>query len=444
MASIKIVLRKNMMKKDGTTPLALRISENYKTNYKWLGQYVFEKDWDKVAGKAKRTHPNHKKLNNFLMKKLTEANDLYFDSKDESITPKQAKQKLRGPDGSKSFFTVAGERITSKHDRGTFSVAKSELSILYNIEEFLTLKSTLPKNEIIEAIKQRRKDRVSRARKSEYSFIDGINYFKKNTTLKFRDIDQAFLERYKTFCSAYLNQKTRTISNQLIFIRTLFNIAIKDGIVASKFYPFAGEKEKIRIGSGNKIGLTTNEIERVESLQLEPQSSIWHTHNVWLIAFYFAGIRISDIVKLKWSDFKDNRLYYVMNKNEKPLSLKIPDKANVILNFYKKSQKENSGYVFPFLKDVNDKNAEDIFRKTRNATKLFNKYLKRIAKECDIDKNLSNHIARHSFGNIAGDRIHPLMLQKLYRHSDLKTTLNYQANFIHKDADDALDSVINF
>jgi integrase len=442
MASIKIVLRKNMMKKDGTIPLAIRISENYKTNYKWLGQYIFEKDWDKVSGMAKRTHPNHKKLNNFLMKKLIEVNDLYFETKDESITPKQAKQKLKGPGGSKSFFTVAAERVKSKHDRGTFSVAKSELSILYNIEEFLNLKTSLSTKEIIAGIKQKRRNRVSKSRKGEYSFLDGINHFKKNKTLKFRDIDQAFLERYKTFCSAYLNQKTRTISNQLIFIRTLFNIAIKDGIVASKFYPFAGEKEKIRIGSGNKIGLTVEEIEKIESLELEPQSSIWHTHNIWLISFYFAGIRISDVIKLRWTDFKDNRLYYVMNKNEKPLSLKIPDKASIILNYYKTHKQENGGYVFPFLKDTN--NAEDVFRKTRNATKLFNKYLRRIADECDIDKNLSNHIARHSFGNIAGDRIHPLMLQKLYRHSDLKTTLNYQANFIHRDADDALDSVINF
>lgn len=48
MASVKIVLRKNMKKKDGTIPLALRISENYKTNYVWLGQYVFEKDWDDI------------------------------------------------------------------------------------------------------------------------------------------------------------------------------------------------------------------------------------------------------------------------------------------------------------------------------------------------------------------------------------------------------------
>ena len=141
-----------------------------------------------------------------------------------------------------------------------------------------------------------------------------------------------------------------------------------------------------------------------------------------MIAFYFAGIRISDIVNLKWSDFKDNRLFYVMSKNKKPLSLKVPDKATAILDLYKEDSKMNNGYVFPFLQNVDCKNTEEIFVKTRNATKLFNKYLKRIASICGIEKNLSNHIARHSFGNIAGDKIHPIMLQKLYRHSDIKTT----------------------
>jgi len=108
MASIKVVLRKNMMKKDGTIPLALRISENYKTNYKWLGQYVLEKDWDKVVGKVKRTHPNYRKLNNFLMKKLTEANDVYFDSKDESITPKvnMIEELFRWPNQSFQFYII--------------------------------------------------------------------------------------------------------------------------------------------------------------------------------------------------------------------------------------------------------------------------------------------------------------------------------------------------
>ena len=34
------------------------------------------------------------------------------------------------------------------------------------------------------------------------------------------------------------------------------------------------------------------------------------------------------------------------------------------------------------------------------------------------------------------------MLQKLYRHSDITTTINYQQSFINKDTDDALALVI--
>jgi len=443
MASIKIVRRKNKQKKDGTAPLALRISKDYKTNYSFLGQYVLAKDWDEVQGKVKRSHPNSTRLNNFLMKNLTEAQDVVFETNNK-ISTNEIKNKVKGKGHQKSFFQVAAERVKMKYERETFSVARAELSILYNIEEFFKLKNSYDREKIIDEIKQRRKDRVSKGRKGEYSILDSLRDFKKKNNFYFEDINTAFLDKYKTFCMVYLGQKTRTITNQLIFIRTLFNIAIKDGVVDAKYYPFSGEKEKIRIGSGHKIGLTENEVERIEALELERGSSIWHTHNVWLVAFYFAGIRISDIVQLKWSDFRDGRLLYVMNKNEKPLSLKTPDKAALILDEYKKERKLNNGYVFPFLRNVNPSDAKDIFLKTRNATKLFNKYLKRIAQRCDIEKNLSNHIARHTFGNIAGDKIHPLMLQKLYRHSDLKTTLNYQANFIHKSADDALDKVINF
>ncbi|TYQ00222.1 site-specific recombinase XerD [Tenacibaculum adriaticum] len=444
MASIKIVRRKNKERKDGTAPLALRLSKNYKTNYFFTGQYILEKDWDCENGKVKRTHPNHKKINNFLMKKIIEANDISFEVNNK-ISSKELKKKIVGLNNQKSFFELAANRIENKFKKGTYSVAKSELSILHNLDEYLSSKTALPKEVIISGINKRRKERISRAKRNGYSYEDGINYFKNNTKLEFQDIDQSFINKYKVFCSAYLLQKTRTITNQLIFIRTIFNIAIKDNLIDNTIYPFANEKERIRIKSSNhKIGLTKKEIEKIEQLNFPKLSSIWHTRNVWLIAFYFAGIRISDVVRLKWSDFKNDRLYYIMNKNEKPLSLKIPEKAKSILNKYKKHSKENNGYVFPFLQKVKEHNTEDMFRKTRNATKLFNKYLKRIAVQCDIKKNLSNHIARHSFGNIAGDSIHPLMLQKLYRHSDLKTTLNYQANFIHRDADEALDSVINF
>jgi integrase len=445
MASVKTVLWKHNRKKDGTYPLALRITKNRKSSYIFIGQNIVEKDWDTSANKVKKSHPNATRLNNLLLKKMSEAQATLLDDEanNENLSTKQLQRKVKRKGSTTSFYQLASERIRNKYMKGTFSVAKAELSMLHNIQEFTNLNSMAPQQAVIDEIMQRRKDRVSYGRKNGHTTLEDLKAFSKNSSLAFEDIDTAFLTKFKTFCSSYLGQKTRTITNQLIFIRTVFNIALKENIITAKHYPFAGDKEKIRISSGNKIGLTKDEINKVETIELEKDSSIWHTKNVWLFSYYFAGVRIADVLELQWSNFIDGRLYYQMNKNEKPVSLKIPDKALEILKLYEGEKYSIGDYVFPFLKKANLKDKEDIFRKTRNATKLLNKYLKRLATQCGIEKNMSNHIARHSFGNIAGDRINPLMLQKLYRHSNLKTTINYQGNFIHKDADDALDKVLN-
>lgn len=407
MASIKAVLRRNKQRKDGTIPVAIRITKDRKTRFIFTGQYVLEKDWndDSQVNMIRKSHPNAKRLNNLVRTKISEANDsiLQADTTDENISVEQIKNRVKRTKSNADFFDVANERIKAYRAKGTFSVAQAEESICNNLRRFI-----------------------------------------KKEELSFQEITVSFIERFKTFCSSERNQKTRTITNQLIFIRTIFNLALSEGLVDQKYYPFAGEKVKIRIKPGLKIGLTQEEIEAILSLDLDPGTPIWHTRNVWLFSFYFAGVRISDVLKLKWSDFKDGRLYYIMNKNEKPVSLKVPERAQIILDAYKNDRGFKDDYIFPDLKLANQEDQRDVFVKSRNATSRFNKYLKRIAEKAGIEKNLSNHISRHSFGNIAGDKINPLMLQKLYRHSSLKTTIGYQGNFIHKEADDALDQVVGF
>jgi hypothetical protein len=48
-----------------------------------------------------------------------------------------------------------------------------------------------------------------------------------------------------------------------------------------------------------------------------------------------------------------------------------------------------------------------------------------IAKLIKTDKKLTMHIARQTFGNISGEKIPIQMLQKLYRHSSITTTIGY-------------------
>jgi integrase len=58
-------------------------------------------------------------------------------------------------------------------------------------------------------------------------------------------------------------------------------------------------------------------------------------------------------------------------------------------------------------------------------------------------KKITCHVARHTFGNLSGDQIPIQMLQKLYRHSSITTTVSYQQAFMNRDTDDALDKVLN-
>ncbi len=405
MASLKVLLRKNKKKSDQTCPLALRITHNRKTRYIFLGQYVLEKHWNEDTQRVKKSHPNSARLNNLILKKLSEANDtiLELESKDNPVSVKQIKNKVTNSNADISFFDLGEKRIKEYEDKGTFSVSRADQSILNNVE----------------------------------AFNGGKN-------LSFSDITVSFLDRFKTYCVTKLNHKKRTATNQLMLIRTLYNRAISEGIIDEKNYPFGGDNISIKLSSGNKIGLTEEEIRLIEEMEFKQGTSIWHTKNIWLFSFYFAGVRVSDVLSLKWSDIKNERLYYEMSKNDKPVSLNIPEKALDIIELYIKDKNSSEDYIFPYLKEANQDDPEDIFRKSRNASRLLNKWLKRIAEQAGIDKNLSNHISRHSFGNIAGEKIHPLMLQKLYRHTDLKTTINYQANFINKEADDALDKVIDF
>ena len=404
MANIKVVLRKNKIRKDDTIPLAIRITKDRKSKFIFLKQYIHEKDWDENKGRVKKSHPTYKRINNLIIKKLAEADDLVLEneSTDKNLSLDQIKQNLtKNRKNAKSFFAYADSYL-------------EDLKIQNKHNSYIAEKPR-------------------------------INHFKEfaGRDLTFNDITVAVLNKYKVYLKGTYDHSDRTVMNHLAIIRTIYNHAIKEGIAEKKNYPFGGENVKIKMPSTLKIGLEKEEIQKIEDLDLEVGSTIWHTRNVFLFSFYFAGMRISDVLRVKWKDLQNDRLNYTMGKNNKSGSVKITEKVENIIKLYEKDKKNKNDYVFPELKSANPKDKEDIYRKIKTASRKFNKYLKRIGEQAKIEKNISNHISRHSFGNIAGEKIPIQMLQKLYRHSDIKTTVMYQSNFMFKDTDDALESVIS-
>jgi len=401
-SNTKIVLRKKA-NKEGEFPLAIRITKNRRSNYHYVGHYINEKFWDIKNGRVKNTHPNALKLNNLLLSELSIANQTLIDlqSQKKDLSANQIKNEIYSSNANSNFFTLAEVYLDEmKHNNKLARLSSDKPRVKHVLE------------------------------------------FSKSKQLTFQEIDESFLKKF----ILYLRKRPmseRSIANTLIVIRTIYNRAIKLGMVDRKLYPFGSGKIRIKFPETEKIGLSKNEIKSLESVENLTKNEI-HARNVWLFSFYFAGIRAADILKIRWSDIYDKRLHYRMNKNSKLLSLKIPDKVLPILDYYKPGKLNENDFVFPELKKADLENAKDVYAKTKTATKKFNKYLVEVAKKAKIKKKFTMHIARHSFGHISEDKIPIKMLQKLYRHSSVTTTIQYQANFIHKDADEALDSVINF
>ena len=403
MASLKIVLRKKQ-NKDGTYPLAIRITKDRKTSFIHVGHSIEEKHWDAVNAKVKKSHPNSVRFNNLFATKLAEANDMLLDlEKQKNDSSSRAIKKGIVKTNNSSFFAQAAVHMENLKSSGKYNRVEADKPRIKHFKEFL-----------------------------------------ESSDITFQEITVPLLTKFCAYLKGTRKVKDRTVMNYLIMIRTIYNQAIAASLADSKHYPFGKGKIVIKFPDALKVGLTADEVKKIEELELEAGSLPDHSRNLWLFSFYFAGMRVSDILRLRWTDFQNDRLFYSMGKNSKAGSLKVPEKAIIILNRYK-AFKTKGGLVFPDLNTVDD--FEDKFlvqRKTSYAVKSLNKYLEDVATAAEIDKKLTMHIARHTFGNISGDKIPIQMLQKLYRHSSVTTTIGYQSNFIHKDADEALDSVVGF
>ena len=402
-ASAQVTLRKKP-NGQGLYPLAIRFTKNRCSTYKHIGIYIDIEDWDSKDKLVKDSHPDSKKLNELVKSKLKEARKglTALRVKDNDTTAHYIKKEIYRPSKKLSFFELAQEHLDDL-----------EASENYN--------------------------RLS----CDSGLLSYVRSYHKSKQLTFKEIDERFLKKLKIHLQRNHSVSETTIMNTFVLIRLLYNRAIKAKMVKKKHYPFGGDGIKIKFPETEKIGLNAEEILSLESVESLTDGEI-HARNVWMYSFNLAGVRVSDVLRTRWSDIRDDRLLYRMSKNSKLLSLKISDKVKKILSYYEPDKRHPNDFIFPELKiaDLNDK--KDIHRVLKTGGKKLNDNLKSLATKAGIDKKLTMHIARHSFGNIAGDAIHPLMLQKLYRHSDLKTTINYQANFIHKAADEALNNVLDF
>jgi integrase len=402
MATFNIELNNKPVQGSNEQNLMLRITVNRKHIRLKLMYSVIPSQFNPKGKSSKyirSSHPEYVRINNYLADKILLAKDVVakLEKEGKAITPNIIRTKIVQPKTYDLF--VFGESFK------------------------------------IELLKQGHAGNYKKYR----TIINSLKEFVNKPELYFDEIDSDFLSRYQAFLIG-LESKQTTIHAYVGRIRSLFNKAIQRGIIEPGLTPFTNFK--IKQGKPSKERLNMEEIIKIEKLNIEENSLMWHVKNTFLFAFYNAGIRISDILLMTWDNVQDGRLIYDMYKTDKLHSLVLKEKPLEILARYKG---KNEKFIFPFLSDRYDY-SDPMFLHNQivSKTALINKYLKEIAKKAGISKNVTTHTARHSFADIARQKTDNIYnLSKTLGHSSLKVTEAYLASFDEKAVDDTLDSVFN-
>ena len=400
----KFVLRKNPTKIDAPCSIALRITKHRKSTYIYLDSKKEAEFWKSENGVADSRHPNSLEINNEIISLKREAEYAieFLKRNSDFFTTEELKNQLIRKNRPVSFYETADERLKDLQEYGKDNTYRSDASRIENIKRF------------------------------------------HPEELDFRQITASFLDELSKYLFLKQGLAKRSIDNHMMLIRTLYNKAIRDHHIDYKLYPFGRGGYSIKIHRTPKFGLAQEEVKRIENLEIPFDSRLNHVRNAWLFSFYNAGIRVGDLVTMTWQDVGDNKLGYVMGKNKKWAVSQLPPKPSKILEQYAYPNQDPNSYIFPFIEILSRRGNRPLSSKINTITKDMNNRLKIIAQMANIEKKITTHTARHTFGNLAINKIPARSLQRLLRHTDLRTTEIYQANFSNLDVDNDLACVIDF
>ncbi|WP_109437806.1 site-specific integrase [Aquimarina sp. AU119] len=383
-------------KRDGTFAIRMRITIDRIPQYLPTGIAIHKNQWD-AKKSIIRKHPIEDKLNSQLKEFKNEFLSFSTDHKNLGSKSLVNLWKNRQSTGKQSFIEFYKTRIETIKRQGKISSANICSKYLVKLEKY-----------------------------------------NPNTT--FKDLTLEYLLSFEKFMFDRGN-RVNTIAANMKYLKSIIKDAIKQGYINDN--PF--DNYSIKTENSEKETFTYEDILKLESINIEPRhKGQIRARDMFLFAFYNAGMRFGDVCRLKWDNVNKNEIVYVMNKSKKRTGSKrtipITDKVRAILEKYKGLNKD---YIFPILKGVKTNEMEKIEHKIYIGNNAVNRSFKILCKNNKL-KQLTFHSAKHSFADYAvKNEIDLLTISKLLGHSRLATTQTYLKDFYQKNQAEAINQMFN-
>lgn len=248
--------------------------------------------------------------------------------------------------------------------------------------------------------------------------------YKRELTVN--EIDFSFLEKFKKYLRTERERANckNTIAKRFKILRSVYFYADNQGYIEKNAF----KGYKIEHGKPREVALSEDEYDRMRNVRLPDGActSMKITKDIFVFCCE-TGLRYSDAMDLCWEHYNEERNAIMKEqvKTERPVFIPVSNQAKAIMIMYKNRHEDLKGCVFPKIDN-----------------QVMNRNLKEIAKIAKINKNVTTHTARHTFGTRLGATgfVSAFAISELMGHSDIGMTQRY-INFSNEDMSNTMARV---
>ncbi len=389
--SVLFYPRGNDIDKNGNAPIYLRITVNGKRSECSIKRKVLLTRWNSEGGRVRGTTANVRELNRYMgsiKAKIYKIHETLSDNR-ELITA----------DIIKSIYQGKG----IKH--------KMLLEIFQN------------HNDKIERLvgKEFAPGTIERYKTAKKHVENYINLEYKTADIPVKDIDHKFISGLEYYLKTERKCAHNTAIKYVTNFKKIVRIALANDWISKD--PFLNWKAKLKIVE--REFLTEKEIQKMVEKELHTER-LDQVKDIFLFSC-FTGLAYADVKKLSRNDIVlgidgDKWIKIKRSKTDTRSSIPLLPTALEILDKYNEHPDvSNRGRLLPVL-----------------SNQKMNAYLKEIATLCKIHKNLTFHLARHTFATTVtlSNGVPIESVSKMLGHKSLRTTQHYAKILDRKVSDD--------
>jgi site-specific recombinase XerD len=384
-------IKKNKIRTNGTAPIYLRITIDGKMADITAKRYIDPKKWDNKAHRALGNSIEAKTLNVYLKTLEQQVYDCHYlmMKEEEFVTSEGLKSKLLGTDISTRMlipiFQDHNDKIQALVGQdfapGTLERYKTSLK---HTQEFLFWKY-------------------------------------KTSDIDITKIDHAFIMDYDFWLRSVRKCANNTAVKYIKNFKKIIRLCMANGWLSKD--PFVGYKAKLKVVE--RPYLSKEEIQTIYEKEFA-SDRLNQVRDIFLFSCY-TGLAYVDVKKLTKSHVNigiDGDQWIFTHRQKTDTSTRIPLlplAQELILKYEDHPECINSNVLFPVL-----------------SNQKMNSYLKEIVNVCGINKELTFHIARHTFATTVtlSNGVPIESVSKMLGHTNIKTTQHYAKILDKKVSDD--------